>query len=57
MGSDVSLSKAVRANLLSLQNTASMMDKTQMSVQPTAYAWSLPFIAAAGVLIGGRMRK
>ncbi|MCR6634433.1 flagellin [Devosia sp.] len=29
MGSDVSLSKAVRANLLSLQNTASMMDKTQ----------------------------
>ncbi|WP_210166239.1 flagellin, partial [Devosia sp. Leaf64] len=28
-GSDVSLSKAVRANLLSLQNTASMMDKTQ----------------------------
>ncbi|WP_449397000.1 flagellin N-terminal helical domain-containing protein [Devosia riboflavina] len=29
MGSDVSLSKAVRANLLSLQNTAGMMDKTQ----------------------------
>ena len=29
MGSDVSLSKAVRANLLSLQNTATMMDKTQ----------------------------
>ncbi|KKB78170.1 hypothetical protein VW35_10885 [Devosia soli] len=29
MGSDVSLSKAVRSNLLSLQNTASMMDKTQ----------------------------
>jgi flagellin-like hook-associated protein FlgL len=29
MGSEVSLSKAVRANLLSLQNTASMMDKTQ----------------------------
>src|SRR5690606_28513495 len=29
MGSDISLSKAVRANLLSLQNTASMMDKTQ----------------------------
>ena len=27
--SDVSLSKAVRANLLSLQNTAQMMDKTQ----------------------------
>jgi flagellin len=29
MGSEVSLSKAVRANLLSLQNTATMMDKTQ----------------------------
>ena len=29
MGSDVSLSKAVRTNLLSLQNTATMMDKTQ----------------------------
>jgi flagellin-like hook-associated protein FlgL len=29
MGSEVSLSKAVRANLLSLQNTAGMMDKTQ----------------------------
>jgi flagellin-like hook-associated protein FlgL len=29
MGSDISLSKAVRANLLSLQNTAQMMDKTQ----------------------------
>ena len=29
MGSDVSLSKAVRSNLLSLQNTAQMMDKTQ----------------------------
>jgi flagellin len=29
MGSDVSLSKAVRSNLLSLQNTAEMMNKTQ----------------------------
>ncbi|WEJ58081.1 flagellin [Devosia sp. FJ2-5-3] len=29
MGSDISLSKAVRANLLSLQNTAEMMNKTQ----------------------------
>src|SRR5690606_19285245 len=29
MGSEISLSKAVRANLLSLQNTATMMDKTQ----------------------------
>jgi hypothetical protein len=35
----------------------SMMDKGQISVQPTAYAWSLPFIATAGVLIGGRIRK
>lgn len=35
----------------------SMMDKGQISVQPIAYAWSLPFIAAAGVLIGGRMRR
>lgn len=33
----------------------SMMDKAQMSVQPAAYAWSLPFIAAVGVLIGGRV--
>jgi flagellin len=29
MGSDISLSKAVRSNLLSLQNTAEMMNKTQ----------------------------
>lgn len=29
MGSDISLSKAVRANLMSLQNTAEMMNKTQ----------------------------
>ncbi|KRA97677.1 hypothetical protein ASD83_11275 [Devosia sp. Root685] len=29
MGSDISLSKAVRTNLLSLQNTAEMMNKTQ----------------------------
>jgi hypothetical protein len=34
----------------------SMMDKAQISVQPTAYAWTLPFVGAAGVLIGGRMR-
>jgi hypothetical protein len=32
----------------------SMMEKAQISIQPTAYSWSLPFIAAAGVLIGGR---
>lgn len=35
----------------------SMMDKAQISVQPTMYSFALPFVGAAGILVGGRLRR
>lgn len=35
----------------------SIMDKAQISVQPTAYAFALPFVGAAGILVGGQLRR
>ena len=35
----------------------SITDRAQISVQPPLYAFLLPFVGAAGVLLGGRLKR
>jgi hypothetical protein len=35
----------------------SVMARSERAVQPNWYAFALPFVAAAGILIGGRLRS
>ena len=48
--------KATPARSAEELRSMSMMDKAQISVQPTAYSFALPFVGACGVLAGGRLR-
>lgn len=39
-----------------LSPSATTLERASRAVQPTAYAFSIPFLSAAGVLLGGRLR-